>query len=83
LFHNTDKVFRPNKHDDKPSRNEPISISKLEKRDAVLHDKKCFLGWDFKGSTKELLIARHWREKYLLHIDELLQQKVASQKDWE
>jgi hypothetical protein len=83
LFHNIDKVFRPNEKGDNPSRKEPISISKLEKGDAALHDTKRFLGWDFVGSKKELLIAQHRREKSLQHIDELIKQHSSSRKEWE
>jgi hypothetical protein len=61
LFHNIDKEFQPNNKHDNASHKELISISKLEKADAVLHDLKCFLGWDFQGSNKELLMAIYWR----------------------
>jgi hypothetical protein len=83
LFHNIDKVFRPNEADDNPSRKEPISLSKLEKGDAAINDKKRFLGWDFQGSTQELLMAAHRRDKSVQHLQEILHHPNASRKDWE
>jgi hypothetical protein len=68
-FHTIDKVFRPNDTNDNPHRKEPISVSKLEKGDAALHDEKCFLGWDFHGSTKELRMAQHRRDAVIDHIN--------------
>jgi hypothetical protein len=76
-------VFRPNDERDGPSRKEPISISKLEKGDAALHDTKRFLGWDFQGSGKELLMAEHRRDKAIQHLDDLLEKSSANRKDWE
>jgi hypothetical protein len=83
LFHTIDKVFRPNDASDNSSRKEPILISKLQKGDAMLHDKKRFLGWDFHGSNRELHMAEHRREKALLHLDELLANSTANRKEWE
>jgi hypothetical protein len=83
LFHTIDKVFRPNDAFDNSSRKEPISISKLQKGDAALHDKKRFLGWDFHGSDRELHMAEHRREKALLHLDALLAKSTANRKEWE
>jgi hypothetical protein len=83
LFHTVDKVFRPNDTKDTPSRKEPISISKLEKGDAAFHDKKRFLGWDFEGSTRQLLVAPHRWDKALLHLEELLSKQTSNRKEWE
>jgi hypothetical protein len=83
LFHTIDKVFRPNDSKDSASRKEPISINKLEKGEAAFHDQKRFLGWDFKGSTRQLLVAPHRREKALQHLDELLAKQTSNRKDWE
>jgi hypothetical protein len=83
LFHTVDKIFRPNDSRDNPSRKEPISISKLQKGDAAFHNKKRFLGWDFEGSNRQLLVAPHRRDKALQHIDELLAKKTSNRKEWE
>jgi hypothetical protein len=66
-----------------PHRKEPISISKLEKGDAAFHDEKRFLGWDFKGSTRQLLVAPHRCEKALANLYALLAKQISYHKDWE
>jgi hypothetical protein len=62
---------------------EPISISKLEQGDATLHGKKCFLSFDFQGSNKELLMAKHCQDKAIQHLDNLLAEVMSNQKDQE
>jgi hypothetical protein len=83
LFHNIDKVLRPNNSSDNPSWKKPISASKLEKGDAALHDLKHFLGWDFQGSKKELLMALHHWEAAIEHLDQILVKTMSGHKEWE
>ena len=83
LFHNIDKVFRPNDEYDHEYRKEPISISKLKKGDAAFQDKKKCLGWDFGGHSKTLYVAQHRREKALKNLTEMLSNSHATRNQWE
>jgi hypothetical protein len=42
-----------------------------------------FLGCDFKGSTRQLLVAPHLHEKTLANINTLLAKQTSHRKDWE
>jgi hypothetical protein len=78
-----DRVFWPNNDQDNPHCKEPISVSKLEKVEAAFHDKKRLLGWDFKGSTRQLFVVPHQCNKALQDIDKLLTKQTSNCKEWE
>jgi hypothetical protein len=82
-LHQIDKIFRPTDDQDKESRKEPISESKLDKQDAAWQDMKRCLGWDYGAKSKLLAVAPHHREKARTTLAEALSQKRVSLTKWQ
>jgi hypothetical protein len=84
ILHAIDAVFRPNDNQDHgTARREPISISKLNKGDALWTTRKIMLGWviDTVAETIELTERRANRLHSLLA--DLIQSRRVSVKKWQ
>ncbi|KAL3810349.1 hypothetical protein ACHAXA_003078 [Cyclostephanos tholiformis] len=59
LLHAVDDVFRPLKPNDSPTRQEPVSLSKLQKGDCSWSTMKSVLGWIIDTSTLTIHLPSH------------------------
>ncbi|KAL3823120.1 hypothetical protein ACHAXA_006450 [Cyclostephanos tholiformis] len=59
LLHAVDDVFRPLKPNDSPTRQEPVSLSKLRKGDCSWSTMKSVLGWIINTSTLTIHLPSH------------------------
>ncbi|KAL3823338.1 hypothetical protein ACHAXA_010473, partial [Cyclostephanos tholiformis] len=59
LLHAVDDVFRPLKPGDSPTRQEPVSLSKLRKGDCSWSTMKSVLGWIIDTSTLTIHLPSH------------------------
>jgi hypothetical protein len=68
LLHSIDRLFRPLSPDDHPSREEPVSVKKLQQSDAYWSTRKVMLGWllNTKAMTLELPLHRRQRLQEIL-----------------
>lgn len=82
LFNYIDHVFRPRNASDPPSRQEPISVKKLQKGDAHWATRKTVLGWivDTIQETIELPARRLQRLQTILQELPRSKTRVATQK---
>jgi hypothetical protein len=82
LFHTLDEVLRPNDSDDDNSRQEPISIKKLQKGDARWDTQKQVLGWLIDTAQSTLTLPPHRLERLfdILNSIEPQQQRVSLKK---
>jgi hypothetical protein len=83
LMHTIDRVFRRTGQADNSARKEPISTSKLDKKDAAWQDTKRALGWDYAVRSKSLLVAPHRKEKVLDALQDTLSQRRLGLTKWQ
>jgi hypothetical protein len=83
IFHAIDAVFRPNDSlDDGTPRKEPISLSKLQKGDALWATRKVMLGWIIDTAAETIELPDHRTERLSSLLNELLALRRISIKRW-
>lgn len=84
IFHAIDAVFRPNDSlDDGTPRKEPISLSKLQKGDALWATRKIMLGWIIDTVAETIELPDHRAERLSTLLEELLALRRISIKRWQ
>jgi hypothetical protein len=83
LMHRVDGIFRPSDTADGPHRQEPISVKKLDKQDAIWQDMKRCLGWDYAARSNNLCVAPDRKEKAQQSIQTALSQKCVGLAEWQ
>lgn len=84
IFHCIDQVFRPNDAGDTDSpRQEPISLSKLNKGDALWATRKVMLGWIIDSVAETIELPEHRAIRFQTILRDLLQLRRVSIKTWQ
>jgi hypothetical protein len=83
IFHAIDAVFRPNDSlDDGTPQKEPISLSKLQKGDALWATRKVMLSWIIDTVAETIELPDHQTERLSSLLNELLALRRISIKRW-
>lgn len=84
IFHSIDMVLRPNDtHDVGTARREPISLSKLNKGDALWSTRKVMLGWIIDSVAETIELPEHRIRRLLDTLHELVGLRRISVKRWQ
>jgi hypothetical protein len=84
IFHDIDAVFCPNDSlDDGTPRKEPISLSKLQKGNALWATRKVMLGWIIDTVAETIELPDHRAEQLSSLLNKLLALRCISIKRWQ